>query len=274
MTAISNRLQKNGFVTILGRNNSGDCLDVLLSAEDAKVVLGEYKKGGVKLADSIISKFGRLLLGKLGSVSKTCTIDGYWVDNKTHKIAVRLVKKADDGGAKEKVTKISETESINNDFTALHDSMVTMRTKPSGTGDADLTEKTTKVRESSVEKKPAEKNATKKTAEDLSVEDAGMPGPDMGSEPMSMPVKTEPIPTGEGAMGDSIKAFEEVEKNFTTYLSESVPVDRAVEIATDIYEQIGGSGKAEEKKEPEPKAEKKEEKAEKKEEGAVGEATK
>jgi hypothetical protein len=266
MTIIAKLLKDSGFATTAGQDGSGKYLDVFLSTEDANAVLAEHKTGGLKSVDAAVRRFGKLLLSKLGSDASDCVIDGYWVDPKTQKIAVRIAKagvekKADDGGAKEKVNKISENESIKNDFISLHDSMVTMRTKPTSGGDADLTEKKNKVREA------AGKSAgrgTKKTAEEPMPMTMDAPGGESAPAPTEMP-DTIGMPDAAGDTPGSVEAFEQAEKGFIDYITTSVPVDRAVEIATDIYEQVG-SGKSEDKPKSEGSSEPKEEKAEEHEE--------
>lgn len=270
MTIIAKLLKDSGFATVAGQFEGGDYLDVFLSTDDATAVLSEHKTGGLKAVDSAVRRFGKLLLSKMGSDAKSYVIDGYWVDKTTQKIAVRITKvgevekKADDGGAKEKVNKISENESINNDFISLHDSMVTMRTKPTSGGDADLTEKKTKVREA------AGKSAgqgTKKTAEEPMPISMDAPGGESAPIP-EMPGENMGVPNAAGDTPGSVEAFEQAEKGFIDYITTNVPVDRAVEIATDIYEQVG-SGKGEEKPKSEgsePKEAPAEEKAEENEE--------
>ena len=264
MKIIAKLLKDSGFATTAGQFEGGDYLDVFLSGEDASAVLAEHKTGGLKAVDASVRRFGKLLLSKLGSNASNCVIDGYWVDKTTQKIAVRIAKmvgvekKADDGGAKEKVNKISENESIKNDFISLHDSMITMRTKPTSGGDADLDEKKSKVREA------AGKSAgrgTKKTADEPMPMSMDAPGGETAPAPAETPTNMG-MPDAEGDAPGSVEAFEQAEKGFIDYITTSVPVDRAVEIATDIYEQVG-SGKSEEKPKSEESSEpKSEEKAE------------
>lgn len=268
MTIIAKLLKDSGFATTAGQVDGGNYLDVFLSVEDANAVLAEHKTGGLKSVDAAVRRFGKLLLSKLGSNASNCVIDGYWVDKTTQKIAVRITKsgvekKADDGGAKEKVNKISENESIKNDFISLHDSMITMRTKPTSGGDADLTEKKSKVREA-VGKSAG--RGTKKTAEEPMPMSMDAPGGETTPVPTEMPDTSMGMPDAEGDAPGSVEAFEQAEKGFIDYITTSVPVDRAVEIATDIYEQVG-SGKSEEKPKSEESSEpKSEEKAEEHEE--------